>query len=139
MSLLHKLQIPLIEDCNQLSTLTYSQALNQSSVLGIVNSYTWGYWDPSLTCYGVADGVEYVCHPTANKPIGDTLSWMNIEAFWKKNTANDPSLSGDSRMWSIGGNWQSSVQSVVIGTLHNSSLILTESRSQINKRVAALI
>ena len=52
------------------------------------------------------------------------------------NTASPPSVVSEGNLWSIGGNWQSSAESDILGTLHNSSLILDEMRSGVNAYVA---
>lgn len=39
----------------------------------------------------------------------------------------------DGRFWGWGSNWQSSAESVVFGTMHRSSLLLDEERSELNK------
>jgi hypothetical protein len=38
----------------------------------------------------------------------------------------------DGTFWGYGINWQSSVESVIFGTLYNSSLLLDEERSNLN-------
>eukprot|EP01031_Cornospumella_fuschlensis_P034681 gene34681-41997_t len=45
----------------------------------------------------------------------------------------------DGVLWGFGANWQSSAESVVMGTLHNSSLLLDEERSGLNAWTAQAI
>lgn len=135
LSLLAELHVPVItdSDCSPLNTMTMESALEKGNLLAVFGCSV-GYWDPSLTC----SAKEYVCY---NETVwnGNTsyIPWGNLErslASWASSIPVE-----DGRFWGFGANWQSSVESVIAGTLHNSSLLLDEERSQLNAWTAQTI
>ena len=129
LQLLNKYNVHTITNCSEFQDLTYGDALSYGTVL-VEFGCSFGFWDPSLTCYGKEDGVQYACYETSRQPNTSYIPWGHLTSFLSTNTEVMPVSNGV--LWSIGGNWQSSAQSVVLGTLHNSSLLLDEKRSGIN-------
>eukprot|EP01038_Epipyxis_sp_PR26KG_P005315 gene5315-7379_t len=124
--LLNQYNIHLItnNDCSPLDTMTMESALSKGNILAIIGCST-GYWDPSLTC----TSKDYVCYdswPTNTSSI----PWSKLEdslLYWSSFVPVSNGI-----FWGYGANWQSSAESDIFGTLHNSSLLLDEERSGIN-------
>ncbi len=119
------------DDCSPLNTMTMENALAHGNILAVAGCST-GYWDPKLTC----TAKEYVCYDSwpANS---SHIPWTNFENAvfeWSSYVPVD-----DGKFWGWGSNWQSSAESVIFGTLHNSSLILDEERSNLNSWTAQTI
>jgi hypothetical protein len=130
LALLQKMNIPMITDCSELDSLTMEKALSAENHLLAIFGCSFGYWDPSLTCYKKD---EYVCYDSW--PENTTaLAWQRMDAFCQSSSSFVPVADG--QLWGFGANWQSSVESVILGTLHNSSLLLDEERSMINSWAA---
>lgn len=124
MDLLAKMNVHTVTDCAELETMTMEKALSYGNVLAVFGCSS-GYWDPSLTCYTK----DYVCYDSwpANT---SALAWDRMEKFCESSSSYVPVTNGN--FWGFGSNWQSSAESVVLGTLHNSSLVQDEERSNIN-------
>lgn len=133
LALLEELDIHTITDCSEFEHMTYAQALSYGTILAEFEC-SYGFWDPTNTCYGVQEGVEYVCYESPLEANNTAIPWTHMTNFLTTNTATMPVSNGVP--WGIGGNWQSSAQSVVLGTLHNSSLLQDEARSGINAWLA---
>lgn len=132
-SLLAKYHIPVLtsDDCSVLDTLTMEAALAKSGVWALFGCST-GYWDPSLTC----TSRDYVCYdswPTNTSSV----PWDRLTSSLTQWSSYVPV--SDGMLWGFGANWQSSAESVVMGTLHNSSLLLDEERSGLNAWTAQAI
>eukprot|EP01034_Spumella_vulgaris_P031263 gene31264-38629_t len=116
-----------------LETLTYNQAKKNalkspslSKVLAIVDCTTENY-DDKINC----SGKGFVCYEedTAAK------AWEPFDKYVKLTTATNPVNATSSDLWMTQAHWQSSAESIVIGTLHRSSILEDEARSGVNKRI----
>lgn len=85
----------------------------------------WGKTDHSPRTYSCWNSSK-----TASVPTDRLLSWLDA------NVASAPAA-GAGLLWSMQALWQETDQSVVLGTLHRSSLLEDEARSGLNARVAA--
>ena len=119
-----------ITDCTDLKTLTYEEAKERGmqnngagSIMAIIGCADENY-DPSITCYGP----QFVCYEEDSEQIPWSLmtDYMNITTF------SDPTEKS-SNIWLAQAHWQSDSYSVVVGTLHRSSLLLDNSRSSMNE------
>jgi len=131
LELLNQKNIHTVTDCTELADMTMEDALQGGTILAEVGCSS-GYWDPSLTC----SDKDYICYdswPEGTK----TIPWTNLQNFLLTSASTFPAEGG--KFWGYGANWQSSAESVVFGTLHNSSLILDEVRSDLNAWTASLI
>lgn len=133
LSLLSEMHIHTItsDNCSPLNTMTMEAALAKGPVLAMVGCAT-GYWDPSLTC----TSKDYVCYDSwpANTSSIAWNKYLDSVYKWSSFIPVD-----DGTIWGFGANWQSSAESVVFGTLHNSSLVLDEERSNMNAFTAQAI
>ncbi len=133
LNLLEEFRIHTItnDDCSPLNTLTMEKALTRGNILALVGCSN-GYWDPSLTC----TAKDYVCYDSWPENTS-SIPWTNLQNSVYQWSSFVPV--NDGKFWGWGSNWQSSAESVVFGTLHNSSLILDEERSGINAWTAQAI
>lgn len=137
-ALLTELKVPMIKDCSLLS-LPYQQiqtmatlSVGKGRLLAVFDCMAENY-DPSIECYGK----DFVCYDSW--PENTTqVAFSAFDAYMTSTTSADPTLSS-TNLWMAQGHWQSSAQSVVHGTLHRSSLLLDEERSQANQHVASVI
>jgi hypothetical protein len=122
------------DDCSELASLTMEKALSYENggLLAVVGC-SFGYWDPTLTCYDK----EYVCYEGSWPQNTSSVPWNRMKEFTSSATSFVPVVNGI--LWGFGSNWQSSAESVILGTLHNSSLVLDEIRSNINQWTAQQI
>lgn len=134
LSFLKDHNIHTITDCNELDTLTIEKALSypNGNLIAIKDSCSFGYWDPSLTCYTK----DYTCYESWPNDTS-SVAWERMTNFTTQAASFVPVNNGF--LWGFGSNWQSSAESVVLGTLHNSSLLLDEERSNINAWAAEQI
>lgn len=132
-SLLEQYKIPVITntDCSVLNTMTMESALSKGNVLAMFGC-SFGYWDPSLTC----SDKEYICYDSWPQNTS-TVPWNNLVSSVTKWASFVPV--NDGILWGFGVNWQSSAESDIFGTLHNSSLVLDEERSNLNAWTANAI
>jgi hypothetical protein len=120
-----------VTDCDALSTLTYNDAKKfgqvngGGSMIAVVECTTENY-DPTINCYGK----DYACYDTWPDGTSD-LPMNQIKTYITSTAAADPTLSSPN-LWMNQAHWQSDAASVVLGTLHNSSLLEDESRSGLN-------
>lgn len=131
-ALLHRKGIAQLSDCDELRSLTYSAAKEKAalgdgagSLLAIIECTDSNY-DDTNTCYGEG----YICydswpHDTTQVP------WQYMSDYLRNTTASDPSATSHN-MWTTQALWQSTAYTVAAGILHNSSLLLDESRSGLN-------
>ena len=120
-----------VTDCNDLNTLTYSQAQENGklkeggSLISVVGCTTENY-DSTLNCYGKS----FVCYDSW--PEGTTdQAWDPFKSYMTTTTSSDPTTTSPN-LWMAQAHWQSDAWSVSSGTLHNSTLLLDESRSGMN-------
>lgn len=140
-SLLDSLNVYTISDCSVLSTLTYAKAQFYSrlrkggSLLALIGCVSENY-DPSINCYGPS----FVCYdswPTNSSAV----PWKEFSNYMSAVTSVDPTTNSSgsaaysNNLWMAQGHWQSTAVSISLGTLHNSSVLLDESRSGVNEWV----
>lgn len=135
-SLLDSLNVYTISDCSVLSTLTYAKAQFYSrlrkggSLLALIGCVAENY-DPSINCYGPS----FVCYDSW--PTNSSAApWRDFSNYMLAVTFMDPTSNGSaaySNLWMAQGHWQSTAVSISLGTLHNSSVLLDESRSGANE------
>eukprot|EP01048_Picozoa_sp_COSAG05_P013464 COSAG05_NODE_1437_length_4887_cov_5.343150_2_plen_346_part_00 len=130
-----------VSDCSELETLTYGQALAKGHVAGGGSALAFTgaggsngaacantYYDSSLACSGTHGGKEYSCWvgaPTKSYPVGRMLKMLDAQ--------DKPASDGRFQQWQA--IWQESTDSVIIGTIKNSSLVLDEQHSQLNRGI----
>lgn len=127
--LLESMNINTMTDCDEIGAITFEDAFSRSTLeggghlLGIVECVN-EYYDSTINCYGL----NYVCYD----PISSAKPWamMTEYALNTTSTLREPGL------WMNQVHWQSDAMTDVLGSLHNSSLILDTTRSQINLWVA---
>jgi len=138
-SLLDSLNVYTISDCSILSTLTYAKAQFYSRLrkggylLALIGCVTENY-DPAINCYGPS----FVCYDSW--PMNSSAApWQDFSNYMLTVTSVDPTTNGSaaySNLWMAQGHWQSTAVSISLGALHNSSLLLDESRSGTNKWIS---
>jgi hypothetical protein len=129
--LLDKKNVYTMSQCSDLHSLTYGQAkrlgrLHKGGHLIVVIGCTTENYDDTLAC----TGKDYVCYDSWPENTSD-IPWNAFSAYMDKTTASDPTTTSPN-LWMAQAHWQSSTASVVFGTLHNSSLLLDESRGGVN-------
>ena len=139
LDLLDKFRIRTITDCSELSTLSVKAAkvsgqLPTGGSLIAVYDCMLEQYDDSITCYGANNEVgAYFCYDEATMQV----PFQAISDYLDSATAVVPSDEG--LLWMAQAHWQSSAESVVMGTLHQSSLLLDESLSGVNSWLARRI
>eukprot|EP00041_Stephanoeca_diplocostata_P033021 m.1078380 g.1078380 ORF g.1078380 m.1078380 type:complete len:320 (-) comp24253_c0_seq1:131-1090(-) len=132
--ILNAVNISVITDCTALAGLSYADALERSHlsggghVLAVVDCLISNY-EPSIACSGTDHG-DYTCYndsKTKAFPLNRMLTYL--EKIGQTPPATTGYLSSTQALW------QESDESVVIGELHLSSLLLDESRSNLNEIV----
>lgn len=130
--LLEELQVPMVSDCAALS-LPYAEVLKLSQMhtghLLAVFDCMDERFDPSIVCYGQG----YSCYANS------TSSEVPLAAFNKymlQTTSSAPTSAG---LWMTQGHWQSSTESVIIGTLQRGTVLLEEELSKVNALMAKAI
>jgi hypothetical protein len=136
--LLNEKKVYTITECDDLQGLTYGQArklgkrVRGGSLISVVGCTTENY-DSTLAC----TGKDYVCYDSWPEGTRD-IPWNAFSSYMSTVTSSDPTLSSPN-LWMAQAHWQSSAASVVFGTLHNSSLLLDESRGGVNAWVEETI
>lgn len=130
-NLLKSLSINTITECSSLSTLTYGEAKQASKLTGggyliAVYDCTNEYYDDSINCYS-KDFTCYDSWPDNTKSI----PFQALSTYMTKTTSSDPTET-EALFWMAQAHWQSTAGSVTLGTLHNSSIVQDERRSEIN-------
>lgn len=129
--LLASQEVHTISDCNDLSTLTYNQAKELGklkkggSLISVIGCTTENY-DPEINCYGK----DFVCYDSWPEGTSN-IPWSDLKSYLTKTTSTDPTASSPN-LWMAQAHWQSSALSVTLGTLHNSTILLDESRAGVN-------
>lgn len=139
-ALLDSFHIYTIKDCSVLKTLTYGQAMKnaqkslvgQGNVLAIMDC-TNEYYDPTVNCYSK----DFVCYDSWPENTSQ-IPFNKMTQYLMDTTNHDPTLLS-SEMWMTQAHWQSTATTGTLGTLHNSSLLKDETRSQINAYVEKLV
>ena len=131
-ALLAKKNVYTISECANLQGLTYGEAKKLGklrkggSLIAVIECTTENY-DPSLACTGKG----YVCYDWGWPEHTASVPWDAFSAYMFSTTAADPTATSPN-LWMAQAHWQSTTASVVLGTLHNSSLLLDESRGGVN-------
>jgi len=153
--LLNKFGIRTITDCSMLSTMTVRSAkvsstlLTGGSLLAVYDCMIEQF-DETINCYGASKETgTYSCYDdsTSDIPMAAMKKYLN--------DATSKLPTDDGRLWmaqvrinnifmklfiaSHQGHWQSTAESVVLGTLHNSSILLDESRAKVNIWLSQLV
>jgi len=90
-------------------------------------------FDETINCYGASkDQGTFSCYDESTRDIPMTA----LKYYLNDATSKLPT--DDGRLWMAQGHWQSTAESVVLGTLHNSSILLDESRAKVNVWLAQL-
>eukprot|EP00602_Paraphysomonas_sp_CaronLab_P000050 CAMPEP_0185028448 /NCGR_PEP_ID=MMETSP1103-20130426/14169_1 /TAXON_ID=36769 /ORGANISM="Paraphysomonas bandaiensis, Strain Caron Lab Isolate" /LENGTH=265 /DNA_ID=CAMNT_0027562873 /DNA_START=57 /DNA_END=854 /DNA_ORIENTATION=- len=135
--LLVSLGIYTITDCSELTGLSVEDAISLStlsgggSLLGLYDCVSEQY-DSTVNCYGKG----YACYESWDRESTD-IPWDKMQSYLIGATKEVPTTDG--RLWMAQAHWQSTAESIAIGTLHNSSLLLDESRSNMNGWMAEAI
>lgn len=129
-----------ITNCDDLSTLTYSQAqqlgaLSEGgSLIAVVNCMTEQY-DSTLNCYGRTENKEkFACYDDSRGNNTTSIAWDPFLVYMTEATGTDLTASSPN-LWMAQAHWQSTALSITMGTLHRSSLLLDVERSGMNKWV----
>lgn len=131
---LQQLHIPIITDCTDLNGLTVNQAseygrLSTGGHLIALFECVEEEYDSTINCYGK----DFVCYDSWPSNTSD-IPWNNMITYINQVTSSIPVADG--RLWMTQAHWQSTAVSIVDGTLHNSSLLLDEERSNVNSWMA---
>ena len=129
--LLTSFQINTITTCNTLATLTYAEAkaasqLANGGYLLAIYDCTNEYYDSSINCYAK----EFTCYDSWPENT-TSIPFDALQTYMLQTTTQDPTTK-ESLLWMAQAHWQSTAGSVTLGTLHKSSLVEDEKRSQIN-------
>lgn len=131
------LKVPFIQDCSQLKGMNVSQAAAlakqvKGGRIFAMNSCWSEHFDDSISCSGVQNGNEYCCYEDS-KALPFNKMWKYLDLV----SAEGPPPDG--LMYTHQALWQETTDSVAIGELHLSSLLLDESRSTLNALVTERI
>jgi hypothetical protein len=130
--------VKVITDCADLTSLTYEAALDMSAlatggnVLAVYDCMD-SHYDSTINCYGKG----YACYNNTWSTETSTQPWQQMTEYALATSAATPPSNG--HLWMIQTHWQSDAASVTLGTLHQSSLLLDEERSQLNMWTAEQI
>jgi hypothetical protein len=123
-ALLQKYNITTITSCSDLSGMTYGIALSLGNIIAVFDCVVSQY-DETINCYGK----DFVCYDSWPSN-SSSIPWDHLKTYAKESTQNLPVTDG--RLWMMQGHWQSTAETVILGTLHFSSLLRDESRSGVN-------
>lgn len=136
-SLLASKNITSIANCSDLKGLTVADAAERGQIPGggailAVPGCLVSNYDPSVACSGFGDGsIEYTCYAdSSSKSFPLNRMWAYLD---KVASAGPPA---DGSLFTSQGIWQESTDSVIVGETHLSSLLLDETRSQLNSLLA---
>ena len=142
--LLISMGIYTINDCTELKTLSFNEAKRKGTiinhlgqkghVIAVMNCMNENY-DPSITCYDET----YVCYESW--PANSTsIPFEKLNNYVLTTTSSSNRIvSNSSSLWMVQFHWQSDAASVILGTLHNSSIIEDVNRSNINLYIESYI
>lgn len=120
--LLSLLKIPFIQDCSLMRNLTVAKAFSMSSngIIAINSCWEENY-DSSVVCYSTS----YTCYDSSkNVPFNHMLTYLQ--------TVTNESPPNNGYMYTHQALWQEDKETIAIGELHLSDLLLDESRSALN-------
>lgn len=127
--LLSKYGVYQLSDCSRIDSLTYEGAMNLagSNRLFALFDCTEENYDDKISCYGK----DFVCYDDSNWGPTNTSSvpFDHLATHLQGVTAKNPAVDYKNSMWMAQAHWQSSAETVTLGTLHRSSLVLDEVRS----------
>lgn len=137
--LLKKNAVYYVKDCSLLQSLTYASAKKEASRVGsklgrkgavmALFDCTEENYDSKINCYGK----DFVCYDSWPKN-SSSIPFSHLSSHLQAVTSvSDPGQSYGHQMWMAQAHWQSTAESVSLGTLHESSLVLDVQRSQINQ------
>jgi len=138
--LLSSLNVTFIQDCAKMKGLTASDAFKLAALpsggsLLAMNSCWEENYDPSVVCSGFDKNQThhhvYTCY---NNSLTKAFPLERMWTYLDKVSAAGPPVDG--KMYTHQAIWQESTDSVIIGELHNSSLLLDETWSRLNYLVA---
>jgi hypothetical protein len=121
--------VAYIDDCSLLSGLTVSDIYAKGKLVAVFEPCVDEQYDPKVTCYSI-DAQCYTDSKHKDKP------WETFTAYMKTATVTTEK-SANLRM--VQAHWQSSTESVPLGLMHKSSVLLDEQRSKMNSWVVANI
>ena len=113
-----------ISNCADLNDWSVESLLVKTNLLSIIGCVDEQY-DPTLNCYGQG----FVCYDSWPQNSKD-IPWSAFKKYVEKTTSFVPVTDG--RFWMTQAHWQSTAESVIFGTLHNSSLLQDELLSGMN-------
>jgi hypothetical protein len=132
-------------DCTDLTSLTFGAAkalsrLTTGGSLLAVGECVTSNFVQEINCYGYAYGAGleggleggFVCYDSW--PGNSEVPWEFMKKYVSEVTRTDPTVGVRSspNLWMTQVHWQSTALSVSLGTLHNSSLLMDESRAGVN-------
>jgi hypothetical protein len=123
--------VKVITECSTLSTLTYEAALEMSvlpsggNVLAVYDCMD-SHYDSTINCYGKG----YACYNNTWATESSATPWKQMIDYSLSTSATPAPSNG--HLWMIQNHWQSDAASVTLGTLHRSSLLIDEEKSEIN-------
>jgi hypothetical protein len=134
--LLTKNHVYAVNDCNALKSLTYGEAKAEAIKTGLgrkgavmaIFDCTEENYDSKINCYGK----NFVCYDSWPKN-SSSIPFEHLSTHLQSVTSVDPTTSYAQHMWMAQAHWQSTAESVSLGTLHESSLVLDVTRSHINQ------
>jgi len=131
-ALLSSLHVPFVRTCSDLADITVAAQYGKGQLFAIFDCVDERY-DPSIVCYGAGFDC-YVDNKNKDK------AWTPFKQYLKNATSvSSSSSSSSSPLFMAQAHWQSSTESVPLGILHESSVLLDESRSDVNAWLAQAI
>ncbi|CAE7836318.1 unnamed protein product [Symbiodinium microadriaticum] len=137
LALMAEMGVYTITDCASLDSLSIEAAKAAATLpgggllLGLYDCIVEQY-DPTVNCYGKG----FACYEAWSTESTE-FPWEKFTFYMDEATEIVPTTDG--RLWMAQAHWQSTAGSITIGTLHNSSLLLDEERSGVNKWTAQSI
>jgi len=125
----------IMTNCNELKGLTVGEAVSRSQLKGGGHVFAlFGcvdeHYDSSIACSGTHEGT-YTCYNNSkNKdyPFGRMLTYLE--------GVSNATVPTNGRLYELQALWQETTESVIIGELHGSSLMLDEAWSGLNQKLA---
>jgi hypothetical protein len=126
-----------ISECASLGSLTVEDIMknaqipeNGGHVFALYDCVSQEY-DSTVNCYGK----DFTCYDARPKDTAQ-IPWDHMISYAMNTTAVDKSHGASYSPWMLQAHWQSTAGSITSGTLHRSSLLLDEERSDMNKWAA---
>ena len=129
--------VAFVDSCSQLENLEYTDARTLGAVSGsekggllaIFDCMEENY-DPDVTCYGFEDKTRYCCYDQHSEN-----AWAKLDGYLMGINENKAFPPSSGVLWMTQAHWQSSTESVPMGVLHRSSVLLDESRAFTNQKL----